>query len=65
MKHKKDLSGSSVMDLYDLRSETPPLSTETTDGWVQQYSVTMTWFAKEKLIQSEWAILQPPLFNEW
>ena len=52
-------------DLFDLRSETPPLSIETTDGWIHQHSVPMTWFAKEKHIQSEWALLQTPLCNEW
>ena len=33
IKGQKDLSNPSVPDLFDLRSETPPLSTETTDEW--------------------------------
>ena len=52
-------------DLFDLRAKTLPLSIETTDGWIHQHSVPMTRFAKEKHIQSEWALLQPPLFDEW
>ena len=65
IKGQWDLSNSSVPDLFDLRAKTPPLSIETTDGWIHQHSVPMTWFAKEKHIQSEWALLQQPLYNEW
>ena len=45
--------------------ENPPLTTETTDGWIQQQDVNLTRFAKENTIESQWELLQPPLFNEW
>ena len=65
IKGQRDLSYASVLDLFDLRAKTLPLQLRPQmDGYIQQ-GVPMTWFAKEKHIQSEWALLQPPLFDEW
>ena len=65
IKGQWDLSNPSVPDLFDLRAKTPPLRLRPQmDGYIQQ-GVLMTRFAKEKHIQSEWALLQPPLFDEW